>query len=187
MPNVILDMLEMRPRWIYLDGKYGQVPMAAFIGIATDEPETCVGIGLREESGRSKFWVLPRPSMMITAWRAMNILDQVTAVKHGTICFAFRAAQRQEDEQVRQALDELRHQLPEIDKLREELLMMPMPEAKLDALLDVCGLLGVEAEVDVRELHDELEKRRIPQTEAVRRVFAVHSAKLFYVHEHSDR
>lgn len=172
---LMLAKMEMKPRMLLEDGKWEKVKMAAFVG-ATDEELAQFGIGLVDGEGHCWFWALALPHLLVTSWRGMQVLDRLERIDHGTICNAYYIGKRRADSELKRAVPALSKQLPEIIKLRDELLRTKIPDEELDRMLEICNSPDNNIDVAIWELEDEIKAGTIQETEKVRQAFEIDAA-----------
>ena len=174
MGLIVLQQLEAKPRTMMRDGRCVEVKSAAFVG-ATDGELCEFGIGLLDEnSGRSVFWALVCPHLLITAWRGMHILDKTTSILHGTICHAYYAGQtNDENSDVKKAIAELSEQIPDFQAFRKSILEMKIDNDVLDAMLKICNSTDNSIDISEHELKEAVKAGIINQTDEVSRVYEI--------------
>lgn len=174
MGIIVLQKLEAKPRTILRDGRCIEEKSSAFVG-ATDDELCQFGIGLlNEEKGKSLFWALLCPHRLITAWKGVRILDQITNIQSGTICHAFYAGMSKEDDNdVKRAVTALTEQIPEFEKLHKTVLETKIDDDTLNAMLKVCNSPENHIDVCISELKEAVQAGIIHQTEEVSRAYKI--------------
>lgn len=173
MALVILKMLDYKVR--YYSG-VPTAPLAAFVGAAGDSMLS-FGIGLiSEDCNTAQFWGLAMPHSLITSYRGMQVLDNVTELEHGTICACYYAGGRDLRDSELHYIDDLREQIPEISDMRETMLAQSIPDGELDEMLEVCNSTdGID--LAIWELEKEIEAGAISRTPGVERAFEIAQAE----------
>lgn len=172
MSLIILKQLEAKPRKMFRHGKYMSVMTSAFVGaIGGDLAQ--LGLGLIDDAGSAMFWGLLCPHCLITAWRGMQVLDQISHIQSDTLCNCYYAGKRENDPQEAKRTQELLGLLPNITELRTELLSKHLSDAELDEMLKICNAPNNGISVATWELKDEIEAGIINRTEEVERVFTI--------------
>lgn len=169
---IILKQLSPKPRMILKNGIVSEKIMSAFLG-ATDETNASFGIGLIDEQGGNTFWGLIGPHCLVTAWRGVQVLDQVLNIKDGTICACYYTGERELSGRDERYLDILREQMFDIDQIRAELLEVAIPSEELDSMLSICNSKKNGISVLTCELEDEINAETIMRTEQVELAFKI--------------
>lgn len=172
----LIEVRKLKPKWRQVlkeDGVYKDTMLSAFVG-AKDGGITQFGIGLLDErTGKAEFWGSMLPQNLITAWRAMWLLECVKRVKPGMIYAAYCVARRNFSRSCDgHHLETLRGQIPEIESLRDELLEAKIPDGELDGMLKICNGSENGINISASELEYEWRMGTINCTEELKRTLA---------------
>lgn len=173
---IILRKLGPKPRTILWDKQWEEMELSAFVGATNDETLAQFGIGLMDAKGECRFWGMLHPQALVTAWRGMYVLDRMEHIRHATICHSYYLGQRKVDHDVERALEDTKEQLPEIEKLREEVLQMKIPDEELDRMLKICNAEDNAILLATWELEAEVEAGTIHATDEVMRALEIAAA-----------
>lgn len=168
---------ELKPRWRQLvkdDGTYEDVMLSAFVGAEGDK-FTRFGIGVRNvEMGICRFWGVLLPQNLITAWRAMWLLERVKRIGPDTLVSAYKVMQRNFSRSCDgYCLQTLQGQVPEIENLRAGLLEARIPDDELDKMLKICNNQENKIDISMSELEVELAAGVINRTSEVEAALAL--------------
>lgn len=137
--------MEPKCRRIYKNGKWKSAMTRTFIG-ATSGRRVKFGIGLLDDEGDAIFWGQVIPHRLITAWRAMWILERMSRADLETVkaCYYCMECYRTEDSTFFVRDDEkwlqlLNGQYSGMEVLRASLAMVPISHIELDRMLKVCN------------------------------------------------
>ncbi len=183
MGLTIIKQFDMRRRRLYHGGKWQDVNMAAFVGATgafCPGREAQFGIGLMREKEDGKessnylFWGSSTSHMLVTAWRAAQIMNMVTDVRESTLFAAFAISSRAPMPKLQSYMEALSQAVPDIaigDLRMRALSEWHIADEELESMLEICNEPGSNIKPSVQELQEELVEDVIYCTAGVRQVF----------------
>jgi hypothetical protein len=147
--------------------------MSAFMGALERGGITQLGIGLIDDDDKGDFYGLASPHCLITAYRGMHVLNEVSHIQRGTLCACYHAGQRDWDAGTARHLDNLRKQVPDVFRLRIDLLDSYIEDGELDEMLAICNDASNGINVATSELEDEIDAGTIRYTDEVFKAFEI--------------
>lgn len=171
MKPVVVKQFEMKKRRFFQDGEWQEVEMAAFVGIDVTSRGSELGIGLVRPNGTLLFRTMPAPYQLVMAWRGAQILDAAAEVEKNMIGAALRLGARSRYPAQGRYLEAFQKSMPEIEKLRDEIMQQMIQDDLLEEMLKICNNPAYGLEIDPLELERELVEHAIHCTPEVRKIF----------------
>lgn len=176
---IVLHKLGAKPRTIMHGDQAVDSESSAFIG-ATDGGLCQFGIGLLDANNQSlnRFWALAHPHRLITAWRGMFILDAADIILSDTLYQAYHAGSDDDkDFEAELAAENLAKYIPDMKKLRQNILKRKISEDTLNAMLKICNDPANDIHIDLREIEEAISKGIIKRTAEVTHAYQAVAAE----------
>lgn len=170
MKPVVVKQLEMKKRRFFQDGEWQETEMAAFVGINVTSRGSELGIGMVRPNGALLFRTMSAPYQLMMAWRGAQILDATMEVEKSMIGAALKLGARSRYPAQGRYLAVFQKSMPEIDKLRDEIMQQTIQNDLLEEMLKICNNPAYKLEIDPLELERELVAHAIRCTPEVRKV-----------------